>query len=835
MPRALSTPALPTPRWVYLVVLSVAGLALSSTLLSWWQARREAQRELESYFDFRVREATHHIEQRMSAYHEVLRGAHGFVSSAPVTRATFARYVAVLRLEQSFPGIQGVGLSIVVPPADRDRHHAEARAQGFPDYQIRPAGVRDRYTTIYYLEPFSGRNLRAFGYDMYSEPVRREAMDRACDRDEMALSGKVRLVQETDDQPQAGFLMYVPVFNIGAKDHDARFNDAASRRANIAGWVYAPFRMNDLMAGIFGEREADLDVEVYDGDSTSSEALLFGNAPARSTSVSAAGLRSVRSINIGGRPWTLVMHSLPGLEARLGQQNPPAILAGGLLASLLLIALTLTLVTRNRGLNLRVAERTAELNASNRQLEVEVADRSRAEEAERLERTLYESIVERAPVMITRYDPSTNLLFLNREFKEISGWTSEDAARGNLLEKCYPDEAVRAQAVEFMGAAPSEWREFPFVTSDGRELRTSWTNVKLPDGTNVGIGLDLTDRLRAVDALRESEEKYRVIFNNELTAICIFDLETLRFLDVNPAYETVYGWSRDELIAREMTIHDITAEHQDSDAKTEQAKRGGTIFIPLRWHRKKDGTRFPVQIVGGPYMYRGKRVIFAMALDITARYHAEEVVRTSLREKETLLREIHHRVKNNMQVVSSLLDLQAQRLVDPVLKSVFLVAQHRVKTMALLHEKLYKTKELSKIDFADYLRDLAQEIMASHGVGAPRIACSVDAHGVRLELAEAVPCALMVSELLTNALKHAFPEPRNGEVVIDLREQPEGYVLSIRDDGVGLPAGFDLATCQSLGLQLVGVLAGQLRGTFALTNRNGVTALITFPAQQTPS
>jgi PAS domain S-box-containing protein len=248
---------------------------------------------------------------------------------------------------------------------------------------------------------------------------------------------------------------------------------------------------------------------------------------------------------------------------------------------------------------------------------------------------------------------------------------------------------------------------------------------------------------------------------------------------------------------------------------------------------RRDGSRFWASIHGKAidpdHMEAGSIWIFE---DISARRDMELKVRDSLREKETLLREIHHRVKNNMQVVSSLLDLQAQRLADPELKAVFLVAQRRVKAMALLHEKLYQTKDVANIDFADYLSALAQETMAAHGLGPPRTVFTTTARGIRLDLEKAVPCALAVSELLTNALKHAFPAPRAGAVEIDLVEQPGRYVLTVRDNGVGLPDGFDLARSQSLGLQLVAVLARQLGGTFQLTSRDGVTAEVAFPRSE---
>lgn len=153
------------------------------------------------------------------------------------------------------------------------------------------------------------------------------------------------------------------------------------------------------------------------------------------------------------------------------------------------------------------------------------------------------------------------------------------------------------------------------------------------------LTFEISERKQVEAALRESEEKYRILFNNEIYAICIFDLETLKLLDVNEAYTRLYGYSRAELLAG-MTIHDITVEHQASDAATDQAVQGGTILIPLRYHRKKDGTVFPVEIVGGPYMWQGRRVMFGLAHDITYRQQAEAERERLIGELQTALVEV---------------------------------------------------------------------------------------------------------------------------------------------------------------------------------------------------
>jgi two-component system sensor histidine kinase QseC len=225
-----------------MITLAVFLLGLVLTYFLQETTRQTARQLRQAEFDFRVDEITQNIHRRLQNYELVLNGAAGlFRASHEVGRKEFSEYVDTLKLAGNYPGIQGVGFSQVVRPQDKPGHLARIRGEGFPDYDIRPAGRRELYTSIVYLEPFDWRNQRAFGYDMYSEPVRRAAMARARDEDKTIISGKVRLVQETEQDTQVGFLMYLPVYRPGSAHLTL-----TERRANLIGWVYAPFRMDEL-------------------------------------------------------------------------------------------------------------------------------------------------------------------------------------------------------------------------------------------------------------------------------------------------------------------------------------------------------------------------------------------------------------------------------------------------------------------------------------------------------------------------------------------------------------------------------------------------------------
>jgi two-component sensor histidine kinase len=227
--------------------------------------------------------------------------------------------------------------------------------------------------------------------------------------------------------------------------------------------------------------------------------------------------------------------------------------------------------------------------------------------------------------------------------------------------------------------------------------------------------------------------------------------------------------------------------------------------------------------------WRGRLVSRVVVLrDITERKQAEEQIRASLKEKEVLLKEIHHRVKNNLQVISSLLYLQSKNVRDKETFGILQESHSRVRSMVLVHERLYQSPDLARVDFAEYVRSLANHLFRSYGINTNVIQLKINSDDVLLGVDTAIPCGLILNELVSNALKHAFPDGKEGEVRIELRADEGQLTLVVSDNGVGFPQDLDFRDTGSLGLQLVNTLVEQIEGTIELDRNDGTAFMITF-------
>jgi two-component sensor histidine kinase len=276
------------------------------------------------------------------------------------------------------------------------------------------------------------------------------------------------------------------------------------------------------------------------------------------------------------------------------------------------------------------------------------------------------------------------------------------------------------------------------------------------------------------------------------------------------------------VIRQALSISETTRLSQQLQVELEERQKAEKLLIASQDELEDRVQKRTAELLSANYQ---------LEIEVEERRIAELRLQASLAEKDVLLKEVHHRVKNNLQVIISMLKLQSSQIEDPVMLIAMQDSQNRVQSMALIHEKLYQSADLAKIDFAGYLGSLANFLMRSYTPSEKQIALRVEAEPVQLGIDAAVPCGLIVNELVSNALKHAFPNGNGGEVAIQLKPSNNGQVeMSIADNGVGLPKNIDLENSPSLGLQLVNALVGQLDGTLELHSGQGTRFTLRFSA-----
>lgn len=343
---------------------------------------------------------------------------------------------------------------------------------------------------------------------------------------------------------------------------------------------------------------------------------------------------------------------------------------------------------------------------------------------------------------------------------------------------------------------------------------------------------NITDRKDAEDRLNQIESSYQGIFNTLSEAIYILD-EHYRFIVVNRGAEQMYGYEQQEMVGK--TPADVAAAgYNDMELigrwMQNTMETGASSRFEF-WACRKNGQIFPKEVIVNRGNYFGKTVLIATARDITEAKQHEEILKRNLREKNTLIQELYHRTKNNMQVISSIINLQSVKLESAGLQDVLATIDGRIRCMALVHEMLYKSMDLSHIDLRTYLERLAESVIKSCRCASCAIDCSVDGPAIMLLIDEAVPCGLVINELLTNSCKHAFKNRTRGSIRISIgNDNPTQLTIEYRDNGSGLPEDIDMDNPASLGLSMLRFLVEhQLEGTLRINSDQGLCFTISFP------
>jgi PAS domain S-box-containing protein len=488
----------------------------------------------------------------------------------------------------------------------------------------------------------------------------------------------------------------------------------------------------------------------------------------------------------------------------------------------------------------------------------DITERKKAEEALRESEQKFMKLFQgnAAAIALTRLR-DRRIIEVNERWQEVFGFSREEVI-GGIVNKIklwkHPEEQMRAiRDLETHGAFRNRECEFLRKNGEGWTGLMSSEVIRLQgDGFILTSLVDITERKKAVEALRESEARFRSVLDNSQDVIYRLNVKTGRYEYISPSAETVVGFSQDELMALNSEtslamIHPddlpamraVLARLEDTGKGEleyrQRAKNGEYRWISNNMSLVRDSAGRP--------LYRNGNI-----RDITQRKRTEEALRKaheeleqrvrertaqlneSLEEKEILLREIHHRVKNNMQVISGLLMLQEEFSNDANIREILKESQNRIDSMALIHEKLYRSESIARVDFKEYINELVNALFYSYGINESKVGFKVNAENISMGIDTAIPCGLIINELVSNSLKHAFPAGKKGEIEMSLSSTGEDKIeISVRDNGVGIPEGIDFRKTESLGLHIVNILVeNQLHGEITMNKNNGTEFRIRF-------
>ena len=442
------------------------------------------------------------------------------------------------------------------------------------------------------------------------------------------------------------------------------------------------------------------------------------------------------------------------------------------------------------------------------------------------------------------YNYESGEVYRSTRWAELLGFKKEEISNSieEWKDRVHPDDKERVEELlqkHFKKETESYVSEHRVLCKDGsykwvldRGKVIAWTENGKPKRV-VGTKTDITKRKLAEEELRQSEGKLQAIFKGSNDAILL--LTEKGFFDCNPKALEMFKIPSKESIKN---IHpaDISPEFQQ-DGRNSLDKANDMIKIAFEkgvnrfeWcHKRLNGETFPAEVLLSAFYYGDELVLQSTVQDITDRKISEDKIKQSLAEKEVLLKEVHHRVKNNLQIISSILNLQSSTISDTSTLELLKNSQDRIRSMSLIHELLYQTKDFSTIQFSEYIKSIATNLFHSYNQNR-NIVLEQDLDDIKLDLDMAIPCGLIVNELITNALKYAFDEKEEGVVKIGLKQESELIKLSISDDGKGFPENINFRETSSLGMQLVISLVEQIDGEILLNSEKGTKYTITFNA-----
>ncbi|MDG9668004.1 CHASE domain-containing protein [Hahella sp. CR1] len=767
--------------------------SLAMVVLAAGVIRNQEQLSAERQFQLYVDEVSSLITQRMRDHEQILLGGGAlFKASNEVRRDEWRTYIESLNLNKNYPGILGVGYSVVIPRHQLAQHIATIRAEGFPNYVVKPQGDREIYSAIVYLEPFLGRNLAAFGYDMMSEETRAAAMRQAASSAETALSGKVTLVQETHGKVQSGFLMYVPIYAKGVIPE----TEQARWRA-LQGFVYSPYRIDDLMAGILGPRRLQISFRIYDNNTISDETLMFETEE----NDFHTGLQEIedappprytasRTLTFYQHDWTVVFENTPAFEADAITHLDKLVVGLGGVVSLLLTLLVWFLSFR-REQALELAKRMTQTIRDNE---------TRLRQSE--ER--YQLAVRGSNDGIWDWNLETGHMYYAPRFQALLGY--EEGSFSNTFtefeQKIHPQDknpVLQAIKAHLESESPydimhrlltrsGEWRWF---RSRGAAIRNK-ENVAIRMAGSIS---DIHQQKMAEAEAEEHAQHTQAILNNINDGIITVD-EIGFIASFNRAAERIFHYNADSVIGYNLkrlfanysdddaseTMSDYLSASIRSDASGEEHEIEGV---------RQNGERFPVGISVSEVHRRSERLFIVVVRDITERKRVD-------RMKNEFISTVSHELRTPLTSITGALSLLLNGAVGQPTEEFARFLQIAYKNSQRLALLINDLLDMEKITAGGVKYSFSVEPVM------PLVEQSIDTnlvygqqHEVEYQITHREDGSLVnvdplrFQQILANFLSNAAKFSPQGSTVNISVQRRENYVrISVTDRGPGIPPEF---------------------------------------------
>ncbi|MCF7858324.1 MAG: PAS domain S-box protein [Candidatus Cloacimonetes bacterium] len=444
-------------------------------------------------------------------------------------------------------------------------------------------------------------------------------------------------------------------------------------------------------------------------------------------------------------------------------------------------------------------------------------------------------IIDQSPIGVSTTNMEGKFLSANKAFCKMLGYSEKEITQKKFHDITHPDDIdknINYNKDLISQKIPSFDMLKRFIKKNGEVIYVSLRSQLVVDEDGkplfeIGITEDITNRLKARTDLIRSEKRLNVIFRNALDVILVVDEKSGEILDANKALFNVLAYKKASILGQNLILLFPNDSNEEKNLTLKKLTTKNDV-IELHDIKRKDGSLCPMDISTTKIPWGEKKALLVNLRDVTKRRKAEIKIQQNLKEKEIMLMEIHHRVKNNLQIISSMLKMQSAYIKDKDSLHYFKDSQSRVKTMSLIHESLYQSEDLTHVNLDEYISKLIRQLQISFGSKKKDIKITTKIANIHWNINKTIPLGLLINEIVTNAYKFAFEDKTCGEIKILLNCQDDCCVLNITDNGISMPEEIDIKDSSSLGLNLIQALVSQLHGTMEFSRNKGTSYRIEF-------